>query len=29
ETGDLREAVSRYIEQVQAGEFPGPEHSFE
>ena len=29
ETGDLREAVSRYIEQVQTGVFPGPEHSFE
>lgn len=29
ETGDLRQAVSRYIEQVKAIEFPGPEHSFE
>ncbi|WP_137165723.1 3-methyl-2-oxobutanoate hydroxymethyltransferase [Salinimonas lutimaris] len=29
ETGDLRAAVSCYIEQVQSGEFPGQEHSFE
>ncbi|WP_087022075.1 3-methyl-2-oxobutanoate hydroxymethyltransferase [Thaumasiovibrio subtropicus] len=28
ETGDLRTAVSRYIEEVQQGSFPGPEHTF-
>lgn len=29
ETGDLRKAVSLYIEEVKNGQFPGPEHSFE
>ncbi|MDC8829941.1 3-methyl-2-oxobutanoate hydroxymethyltransferase [Alteromonas gilva] len=29
ETGDLRKAVTLYLEQVKNGEFPGPEHSFE
>ena len=29
ETGDLRKAVSQYIEEVKQGQFPGPEHSFE
>lgn len=29
ETGDLRKAVSAYIEEVKAGVFPGTEHSFE
>ncbi|QPG05945.1 3-methyl-2-oxobutanoate hydroxymethyltransferase [Salinimonas marina] len=29
ETGNLRSAVALYIQQVQAGVFPGPEHSFE
>ncbi|WP_026957769.1 3-methyl-2-oxobutanoate hydroxymethyltransferase [Aliagarivorans taiwanensis] len=28
ETGDIRSAVSRYIEQVASGEFPAAEHSF-
>ncbi|MFA3791501.1 3-methyl-2-oxobutanoate hydroxymethyltransferase [Aliiglaciecola sp. SL4] len=27
-TGDMREAVKSYIEEVQNGVFPGPEHSF-
>ncbi len=26
--GDIRLAVSNYIEEVKAGEFPGEEHSF-
>ena len=29
ETGDIRRAVSQYIAEVQAGTFPGPEHSFD
>ena len=29
ETGDLRKAVTLYIEQVKNGLFPGPEHSFD
>ena len=29
ETGDMRKAVQKYIEDVQSGAFPGPEHSFE
>ncbi len=29
ETGDLRQAVSRYIEEVQSGAFPSSAHSFE
>ncbi len=29
ETGDLRQALQQYIEQVKSGAFPGPEHSFE
>lgn len=29
ETGDMREAVSRYIQEVEAGTFPAPEHTFE
>lgn len=29
ETGDMRKAVQKYIEDVQSGTFPGPEHSFE
>lgn len=28
-TGDLRKAVSQYLEEVQSGEFPSAEHSFE
>ncbi|MEZ8083856.1 3-methyl-2-oxobutanoate hydroxymethyltransferase [Enterovibrio norvegicus] len=28
ETGDLRQAVTRYIEEVATGEFPGPEQTF-
>ncbi len=28
-TADMRSAVSAYIEDVKAGRFPGPEHSFE
>lgn len=28
QTGDMREAVRQYIEEVQAGVFPGDEHSF-
>lgn len=29
QTGDLRKAVSCYLQDVQSGAFPGPEHSFE
>ncbi len=29
ETGDMRQAVSKYIEEVEAGTFPGQEHTFE
>ncbi len=29
ETGDMREAVSKYISEVQDGTFPSAEHSFE
>lgn len=29
ETGDLRQAVSQYIEEVQSGAFPSSAHSFE
>ena len=29
ETGDMRKAVSKYIEDVQSGAFPSAEHSFE
>ena len=29
ETGDMRKAVSKYIEDVQSGAFPSPEHSFQ
>ncbi len=29
ETGDMRQAVTRYIEEVEAGSFPAPEHTFE
>lgn len=29
ETGDLRAAVSQYINDVRAGDFPGAEHSFQ
>lgn len=29
DTADMRSAVSAYIEDVKAGRFPGPEHSFE
>lgn len=28
ETGDIREAVSQFIDEVRDGVFPGPEHSF-
>ncbi|MGF1705731.1 3-methyl-2-oxobutanoate hydroxymethyltransferase [Enterovibrio baiacu] len=28
QTGDLRQAVTRYIEEVATGEFPGPEQTF-
>jgi 3-methyl-2-oxobutanoate hydroxymethyltransferase len=28
QTGDIREAVKQYIQEVQKGEFPGAEHSF-
>ncbi|MDT7525755.1 MULTISPECIES: 3-methyl-2-oxobutanoate hydroxymethyltransferase [Idiomarinaceae] len=29
DAGDLRGAVEMYVAQVKAGQFPGPEHSFE
>ncbi|MDO6706486.1 3-methyl-2-oxobutanoate hydroxymethyltransferase [Photobacterium sp. 1_MG-2023] len=29
ETGDIRKAVSQYLTEVEAGTFPGPEHTFE
>ena len=29
ETGDMREAVTKYIKDVETGEFPGPQHTFE
>ncbi len=29
ETGDMRQAVTRYIDEVEAGLFPAPEHTFE
>ena len=29
ETGDMRKAVTKYLEDVEAGTFPGPEHTFE
>tara|TARA_A200000113_G_scaffold77200_1_gene68052 strand:- start:25 stop:177 length:153 start_codon:yes stop_codon:yes gene_type:complete len=29
ETGDMRKAVSKYIEDVRSGVFPSAEHSFE
>jgi 3-methyl-2-oxobutanoate hydroxymethyltransferase len=29
ETGDMRQAVTRYIQEVEAGSFPAPEHTFE
>lgn len=29
ETGDMRQAVTKYLEDVEAGTFPGPEHTFE
>jgi len=29
ETGDMRQAVAKYIEEVESGVFPSPEHSFE
>lgn len=29
ETGDLRTAVAKYVADVNSGQFPGPEHSFE
>lgn len=29
QTGDLRESVKTYIDEVTSGTFPGPEHSFE
>ncbi|QUJ67055.1 3-methyl-2-oxobutanoate hydroxymethyltransferase [Photobacterium sp. GJ3] len=29
ETGDIRKAVSLYLTEVEAGTFPGPEHTFE
>lgn len=29
ETGDMRSAVKKYIDDVKDGAFPGPEHSFE
>ena len=28
-TGDIRQAVSQYIDEVRSGTFPGPEHSFD
>ncbi|RXJ72452.1 3-methyl-2-oxobutanoate hydroxymethyltransferase [Veronia nyctiphanis] len=28
DTGDMRKAVSRYIAEVESGEFPGPDHTF-
>ena len=29
ESGHIQEAISAYVQQVEAGEFPGPEHGFE
>lgn len=29
ETGEMRAAVTKYLEEVEAGVFPGPEHTFE
>ncbi len=29
ETGEMRTAVTKYLEDVEAGVFPGPEHTFE
>ncbi|WP_318475814.1 3-methyl-2-oxobutanoate hydroxymethyltransferase [Photobacterium leiognathi] len=29
ETGDMREAVTKYIKDVETGEFPGSQHTFE
>ncbi|PSW44070.1 3-methyl-2-oxobutanoate hydroxymethyltransferase [Photobacterium leiognathi] len=29
ETGDMREAVTKYIKDVETGEFPGPQYTFE
>ena len=29
DTGDMRKAVAQYIKEVESGEFPSPEHSFE
>ena len=28
QTGDIHKAIAAYVEEVQAGTFPGPEHSF-
>lgn len=28
ETGDIKQAIARYVQDVKQGRFPGPEHSF-